>query len=118
MGPPVKKLALGHDPTPVSRPDIQENLFFMAFGAVSIVCLAEGFFTVMADAAMFILAVGRLGHFQVFFFHLENLRVAIGTFQLLLVHMKIMGEENRPRASFGFKFYIPAPHFLLSEGHP
>ena len=90
----------------------------MTLGTVGICRLAEGLFAVMTDAAMFILAMGRLGHFQIFFFHFENFCVTIGTFRFVLAHVRLMAEENRPGASFGFKFYIPAPHFLLSEGHP
>jgi len=90
----------------------------MAFGTVGIGLLAEGFFAIMADTAMFILAMVLLGHFQVSFFHLENFRVAIGAFRLLLVHVYFMAEKNRPGASFGFKGYISSSHFLLSEGHP
>jgi len=85
----------------------------MTFGTIGIFRLAEGLFAVMANAAMFILAMDFLGHFQIFFFHLENLRVAIGAFRLVLVHVRLMAEEYRPGTPFGFKFNIPATHFLL-----
>ena len=67
----------------------------------------------MANATMFILAMGRLGYFQVFFFHLKNFRMAVGTFQLLLTHVVFMAEKDRTGAALGLKFYIPPTNFFL-----
>jgi hypothetical protein len=48
---------------------------------------AESFFAVMAGAAKFTLFERGLGYFAFALFHLENFRVTIGAFRLVLVHV-------------------------------
>jgi uncharacterized membrane protein YvlD (DUF360 family) len=84
----------------------------MAFGTICIRRLGEGLFTIMTNAAMFVLAMFFFGHFQIFFFHFENFGVAIGAFRLVLAHVRFMAEKYRTGASFGFKFYIPTAHLF------
>jgi len=91
----------------------------MAFGTIGFGGLAESLLAVVADAAMFILAVCILCHLQVFLFHLEDFGVAIGAFSLVLIHMGFVAEKNRSRAPLGFKFNVPAARFfLLGRGDP
>lgn len=93
-------------------------LFFMAFGAVGFGCLAKRLFSVVTDAAMFILAVRILRHLQIFLFHLKDFRVAIGAFLFGLIDMVFVAEENRSGAPRGFKLDIPASGlFLLGRGN-
>jgi hypothetical protein len=93
------------------------RLFLMAFGAVGIGGLAERLLAVVTDAAMLILAVGVLGHLQIFFFHLEDLGVTVGAFGLVLVHMGFVAEKYGSGAPLGFKLDIPAAGlFLLRIG--
>jgi len=88
----------------------------MAFGAVGFGCLAKRLFSVVTDAAMFILAVRILRHLQIFLFHLEDFGVAIGAFGLVLVYMGFVTEENRSGASLGFKLDVPASGLFLLRG--
>jgi hypothetical protein len=85
-----------------------ESPFFMAFSALRILVLAEGLFPVVAYAAMLVLPVSLLGHFEVLFLHGENLGMAVGAFRLLGCHVGFMTENDRVR-SLGSKFNIPSP---------
>jgi len=84
----------------------------MAFGAVGFRSLAESLFAVMTNPAKLILSMRFLRHLEIFFFHLEDLRVAVRAFQLMLVHVRLRAEKNGSRASFGLKFDITSAHLL------
>ena len=86
-------------------------LFFMALGAVGFGRLAESLFPVVAYAAVLILPVSLLGHFQVLFLHGENLGVAVRALGLMLAHMGFMAENDRVRP-FGGKLDISSPDLL------
>ena len=91
----------------------------MAFGTVGFACLGEHLFAVVADPAMFILAVRIFCHLQIFLFHFEDFGVAVGAFELLLGYMVLMTEQDRAGAPFCFKFNVPAARFfLLGRGDP
>jgi hypothetical protein len=85
-----------------------ESPFFMAFSALRILVLAEGLFPVVAYAAMLVLPVSLLGHFEVLFLHGENLGMAVGAFHLLGRHVVFMTEKDGVR-SLGSKFNISPP---------
>jgi len=85
----------------------------MALAAVGFGGLAESFLAVVANAAMFILAVRFFRHLQIFLFHLEDFCMAVGAFGLVLVHMGFMAEKNGAGASRGLKLDVPPARLLL-----
>jgi hypothetical protein len=90
----------------------------MAFGAIGFLALAESLIAVVAYAAVLVFAMSLFGHFQVFFFHLEDFRVTIGAFLFGLINVVFVAEENGAATSLGFEFNIPAAcFFLLPVGH-
>jgi hypothetical protein len=108
----IKKLALSYDPTPAGRSQFPARLsLFVALGAVGFGRLAESLFPVVAYAAVLILPVSLLGHFQVLFLHGENFGVTVGAFRLLRCHVVFMAESDWVRP-FGGKLDIPSPDLL------
>jgi hypothetical protein len=108
----IKKLALSSGPTPAGRSQFPARLsLFMALGAVGFGRLAESLFPVVAYAAVLILPVSLLGHFQVLFLHGENLGVAVGAFALVRCHVALMTECDWVR-TLGGKLDVPSPDLL------
>jgi hypothetical protein len=108
----IKKLALSSGPTPAGRSQFPACLsLFMALGAVGFGRLAESLFPVVAYAAVLILPVSLLGHFQVLFLHGENLGVTVRALGFVLAHMGFMTKNDRVRPFWG-KLDVPSPDFL------
>jgi hypothetical protein len=108
----IIKLALSFGPTPARWTHFaNQSGFFMAFNALRILVLAEGFFPVVADPAMLVLPVSLLGHFEVLFLHGENLGMAVGAFRLLRCHVVFMAENDWIRP-FGGELDVPSPDLL------
>ena len=87
----------------------------MAFGAIGFGCQAKGLLAVVADRAIRVLAMIRLGQFH-FFLHLEDFCMAGVTFRIRHLHVRFMAEKDYSLL-LGFILDIPSAHFLLSEGH-
>jgi hypothetical protein len=111
-----KKLASRPCSTPVL---IQEHfsrygLLLVAFGAIGFGRQPKGLFTVVADSAICLLFMVRLGNLRVFL-HFEDFCMAGVTFRIRHLHVRFMAEKYSS-LRFGFILYIPPAHFFLSEG--
>jgi len=66
----------------------------VTFGAIRLFLGAESFFPIMANATVFALREIGLGHFEITLFRLENFGMAVSAFNLMLVDVALMTEND------------------------